>query len=156
MPKTRTQRRDYPGLRRTRCVVYATRGLIEVLLDLAADAEPEQLSIVLMTTNAAEFEADLDLEPETPVLTHFYFPNAGKSVNAVFGVDLGTPAGQGRARFATHPQGKLQVTKRDDLAGVVLVAVPPWDEDSIAAFDRSSRRLELDVVDAEPPQESLA
>ncbi len=137
-------------------MVYATQGLIEVLLDLAADAEPERLSIVLTATKAAEFGTDLGLDPETPILTHFYFPSAGKSINAVFGVDLGTPVGRGRARFVTHPQGKLQLTKRDDLAGVVLVAVPPWDEGTLAAFDRSGRRLELDIVDAEPPQESLA
>jgi hypothetical protein len=71
-------------------------------------------------------------------------------------MDLGTPAGRGRARFVTHPQGPFRVTRRDDLAAVVLVAVPPWDERSIAAFDRAGRRLTLAVVDAEPPRDDLA
>lgn len=136
-------------------MVYVTRGLVEVLLGLAADAEPQSTSVVLSATPAGEFEPPLDLDPETPVLTHFYLPEAGQSVSAVFGMDLGTPAGSGRARFVTHPRGELSVSERDDLAGVVLVAVPPWDESSLAAFDRAGRRLELDVLDAEPPRERL-
>ncbi len=136
-------------------MVYVTRGLVEVLLDLAEDAEPERTNVVLATTPADEFEANLGLAPETPVLTHFYLPDAGRSVNAIFGVDLATPAGRGRARFISHPQGKLEVTKRDDLAGVVLVAVPPWEDESLAAFDRTGTRLELSILDGEPPKESL-
>jgi hypothetical protein len=84
-----------------------------------------------------------------------YLPDAGRSVNAVFGMDLGTPAGRGRARFLSHPQGPFGVTERDDLAAVVLVAVPPWDDRSLGAFDRADRRLDLRIVDAEPPTESL-
>jgi hypothetical protein len=137
-------------------VVYVTRGLVGVLLDMAESAEPEQTNVVLASTPAAEFETDLGLDPETPVLTHFYLPDAGRSVRAVFGMDLGTPAGRGRARFISHPQGKLEVTERDDLAGVVLVAVPPWERDSLAVFDRAGTKLDLSVLDAEPPQESLA
>lgn len=136
-------------------MVYATRGLIEVLLEFAVDAEPEAANVVLSATPAGEFEAALGVDPEAPVLTHFYLPDAGRSVSAVFGVDLGTPAGRGRARFVTHPQGELSVSEADDLAGVVLVAVPPWEESSLAAFDRSGRRLELTLLDAEPPRESL-
>jgi hypothetical protein len=137
-------------------VVYVTRGLVDALLDMAESAEPEQTNVVLASTPVAEFETDLGLDPETPVLTHFYLPEAGKSVRAVFGMDLGTPAGRGRARFVSHPQGKLEVTERDDLAGVVLVAVPPWELDSLAVFDRAGTKLDLVVLDAEPPQESLA
>ncbi|SDM77544.1 hypothetical protein SAMN04487949_2562 [Halogranum gelatinilyticum] len=137
-------------------MIYVTRGLVDVLLDLAEDAEPNALDITLASTPARNFESDLDLDPETPVLTHFYLPDAGRSVGAVFGMDLGTPAGSGKARFITHPQGKLVVTKRDHLAAVMLLAVPPWDERSYAAFDRSGRQLDLSVLDAEPPQESLA
>ncbi len=136
-------------------MVYVTRGLVDVLLDLAEDAEPERTNVVLATTPAGEFEADLGVDPETPILTHFYLPDAGQAVNAIFGVDLATPAGRGRARFVSHPQGKLEVTKSDDLAGVVLVAVPPWEDRSLAAFDRSGTRLELSILDAEPPQESF-
>ena len=132
--------------------VYATQGLIEALLDRAADVEPSQVNTVLDATPAGEFEADLGLDSSTPVLTHLYFPAAGRAVSDVFGVDLGTPAGRGRARFLTHPQGPAELTRRDDLAGVVLLAVPPWEESSVTAFDRRSRRLDLTVVDAEPAE----
>jgi len=77
-------------------------------------------------------------------------------VNAVFGVDIGTPAGRGGARFISHPNGFLGVSKRDDLAAVVLVAVPPYDDDdAVAAFDRAGNGIELAVLDAAPPEESL-
>jgi len=82
-------------------------------------------------------------------------PEAGGSVNAVFGMDLGTPAGQTRGRFVSHPNGGLDVSKTDDLHAVVFVAVPPWDRDSLAVFDRSGRRLNLAVLDVEPPEEAL-
>ena len=133
-----------------------TNGLVDVLLDMAADAEPESLSVVLASTPAAEFDADLGVDPETLILTHFYLPEAGRSVSAVFGVDLGTPAGRGRARFVTHPQGPLRPTETDDFAAIVLVAVPPWEREQLAAFDRGGARLDLTVVDADPPRESLA
>lgn len=134
--------------------VYATRGLVELLLERAATADPGRENILLDATRAAAFDADLGIDPETPVLTHLYLP-VGRAVNDVFGVDLGTPAGRGRARFLTHPQGPAELTRRDDLAGVVLLAVPPWERETITTFDRRGRRLELVVVDAEPPVESL-
>lgn len=137
-------------------MVYVTRGLLTALLDLAEEAEPADSNVVLATTPAGEFERDIGLDPTAPVLTHFYLPTVGQSVTAVFGMDLGTPAGKGRARFLTHQNGRLELTREDDLAAVVLVAVPPWETDSVAAFDRSGRRLPLDIVDAEPPQETLA
>jgi len=137
-------------------VVHVTRGLLEVLFDLAAEAEPQSANVVLGATSAGDFEPSLSLDADVPVLTHFYFPDAGRSVRSVFGVDLGTPAGRGRARFVTHPQGPLELTRRDDFAAVVLVAVPPWEESSLAAFSRSGQRLDVEVVDAEPPRESLS
>jgi hypothetical protein len=70
-------------------------------------------------------------------------------------MDLGTPIGQTKGRFVSHPEGGLDVSETDDLHAVVFVAVPPWDRDSIAAFDRSGRRLQLDVLDVEPPEEAL-
>jgi hypothetical protein len=133
--------------------VYATRGLVEMLLERASEAEPAQENLVLDATPAGDFEADLGVDPSTPVLSHVYFPTAGRAVSDVFGVDLGTPAGRGRARFLTHPQGPAELTRRDDLAGVVLLAVPPWED--LLAFDRRGRRLSLTVVDAEPPAESV-
>nr|WP_221625813.1 hypothetical protein [Halobellus ruber] len=122
---------------------------------MAAEADPDGISVVLASTSAGEFESELELESETPVLTHFYFPETSGSVNAVFGVDLGTPAGRGRARFVSHPDGRLAATREDTFAAALVVAVPPWESDSVAAFDRNDRRLDLDVLDVEPPQERL-
>jgi hypothetical protein len=133
--------------------VHATRGLVDLLLERAAATEPAQMNVVLDATPAGDFAADIDLDPTAPVLSHVYLPTAGRAVSDVFGVDLGTPAGRGRARFLTHPQGPAELTRRDDLAGVVLLAVPPWER--ITAFDRRGRELSLAVVDAEPPVESL-
>lgn len=136
-------------------MVHATRGLIEVLLEMAAAAEPREVTVDLSVTRAEAFPEPPDVPPDTPIFTHFYLPDAGESVSAVFGVDLSTPLGQSRGRFVSHPQGRLEVSREDDLHGVVLVAIPPWEDDSIAAFGRDGRRLELTVVDAEPPREEL-
>jgi hypothetical protein len=136
-------------------VVYITRGLLDALLEMAEAEEPSSVSVVLASTPAGEFESELALDDDTPVLTHFYFPDASGSVAAVFGVDLGTPAGRGRARFVSHPQGPLEATREDTFAAAVVVAVPPWDRSSCAAFDRNDRELDLDVLDSEPPQETL-
>ncbi|RBI64277.1 hypothetical protein [halophilic archaeon] len=136
-------------------MVYVTQGLVEALLELAAEAEPEKVTISLAVTPAGDLSGDVDLSPETPVFTHFYPPDAGGSVTAVFGIDLSIPAGQTQGRFVSHPQGPLEVTRSDDLHETVIVAVPPWDDDSVAAFDRSGRRQSLSRVDAEPPTELL-
>ncbi|MDQ2055189.1 MULTISPECIES: hypothetical protein [Halobellus] len=137
-------------------MVYITRGLLDALLEMAEAEEPASVSVVLASTPAGDFETDLGLDDETPVLTHFYFPEASGSVAAVFGVDLGTPAGRGRARFVSHPQGPLEATREDTFAAALVVAVPPWDQASCAAFDRNDRELDLDVLDVEPPRETLA
>ncbi|RLM89863.1 hypothetical protein D3D02_08410 [Halobellus sp. Atlit-38R] len=137
-------------------MVYITRGLLDALLEMAEAEEPSSVSVVLASTPAGDFETDLGLDDETPVLTHFYFPEASGSVAAVFGVDLGTPAGRGRARFVSHPQGPLEATREDTFAAALVVAVPPWDQASCAAFDRNDRELGLDVLDVEPPRETLA
>jgi hypothetical protein len=136
-------------------VIYATLGLVEVLLELAREAEPESVTVEVSVTRASEFDANLGLDPETPVLTHFYMPNAGESVSEVFGMNLTTSAGQTQGRFVSHPDGKLQVRREDDLHGVVLVAVPPWDTDSVRAFARDGTGRELVLLDAEPPEEVL-
>jgi hypothetical protein len=138
--------------------VYATRGLVTVLLELAADAEPGDVSAALAATAAGDLDAadaDPALDPETPVFTDFYLPGVGDAVERVFGMDLSVPAGQTHGRFVSHPRGGLDVTLADDLAATMLVAVPPWEEESVAAFDRSGRRLPLELVDAEPPEEAL-
>lgn len=134
-------------------VIYATRGLVETLLRLASEREPESLTISLSVTPAGEL-ADADLDDDVPVFTHFYLPSAGESVSAVFGMDMGTPVGQTEGRFVSHPQGSLSVSETDDLHAVVFVAVPPWEGDCLAAFDRGGRRRELEVLDVEPPTES--
>ncbi|WP_380677297.1 hypothetical protein [Salinigranum sp. GCM10025319] len=135
--------------------IYVTTGLLDVLLDMSEAAEPDPVSVVLTPTPAGEFDADLGIGSETPVLTHFYLPDAGQSVTAVFGLDLSTPAGRGRARFHAHPQGPREPTKRDDFAAAVLVAVPPWDRTAVRAYDRSGSRLAVREVDAVPPEETL-
>lgn len=134
-------------------MVYLIRDLARTLLRLAREREPEAVSIGLSVTSAGDIDG-ADLPPETPVFTHFYLPTAGGSVNAVFGVELGTPPGQTQGRFLSHPTGELSVSKTDDLAEVVFVAVPPWEPDSMGAFDRRGRRRELTFVDAEPPRET--
>jgi len=136
-------------------VVYVTRGLVETLLRLAREAEPDDVTISLAVTPAAELP-DADLDPETPVFTDFYLPSAGGSVNAVFGMDLGTPAGQTHGRFVSHPGGYMGVSELDDLHEVVFVAIPPWDTESFGAFDRSGRAQDVTILDVEPPEESLA
>lgn len=132
-------------------VVYATRGLVEGLCDLAREREPESVTISLSITSAGEFAPELP--PETPVFTHFYFPEAGGSLAAVFGMDIGTPAGQTQGRFVSHPQGRLRLTQTDDLHGIVFVAVPPWERASVAAFSRNGIERSLSLVDAEPATE---
>lgn len=135
-------------------VVYLTRALLEVLLETAADRDPEGVTIALAVTPAEEL-AGLDLPAGTPVFTHFYLPDAGRSIRAVFGVDLARPPGQTPGLFVSHPAGDRALTRRDDLREVVFVAIPPWDVESVVAYRRDGRRRELTLVDAEPPEESL-
>jgi len=139
--------------------VYATEDLVEVLIEFAVDREPQQANVPLAATPASELDGtDAVLEtvdPQTPVLTHFYMPDAAGSVNAVFGVDLGTPAGGAQSRFISHPSGPDGITKRDDLAGVILVAVPPWNTETVRAYNRSGNRLDFEQLAAEPPVESV-
>lgn len=134
-------------------MLYLTRGLRETLLRQAAEREPESVTIPLSVTPAGDLPGT-DLDPETPVFTHFYLPRDEDSVSAVFGVDLGTPVGQTDGRFVSHPRGDLGVSKRDDLHEVVFVAVPPWDHESMAAFDRRGRTRQCTVLDVEPPAET--
>lgn len=135
-------------------MVYATRGLIDVLLEQARERDPESVTIKLGVTPAGELPG-LDLPPETSVFTHFYLPDAGRSVSAVFGVDLGTPSGTTPGLFISHPDGVRDVKRTDDLREIVLVAVPPWQPEDVAAFGRDGVERELELLDVEPPEESL-
>lgn len=137
-------------------MVYITRGLADVLLSFAKDADPDEITAGLVAIPAGDLDDPVGLAPETPVFTDFYLPNTGRSVTAVFGMDLATPHGQTHGRFVSHPLGDLAVTRGDDLHATMFVAVPPWTTESLAAFDRSSRRLDLEIIDAEPPRESFA
>lgn len=136
-------------------MVHITRGLATALLEFAEEAEPEPFSAGLGTTPADEFAAALDCPPETPVFTHFYHPDAGGSVSAVFGMDFSTPAGRTHGRFVSHPQGELKVELTDDLHATMFVAVPPWGFDDLAVFGRRGDRQPLDLIEAEPPVETL-
>ena len=131
---------------------YVAADLLAVLCDLAADREPEALTVPLGVTPGAEVDADLPAG--AAVFTHLYLPAAGRSVRAVFGVDLGTPAGRTPGVFLAHPDGRLEVTREDDLREVVLVAVPPWDPGDVVAFDRRGRRRRLERLDVELPEEA--
>lgn len=133
--------------------VYATVGLVTALQDIAEDRSPSEVTVALTTIPAGEFEPPLDLPPEMPVFTDFYLPGTGGSVAAVFGMDLGTPASDGR--FVSHPDGRMAVRQTDDLHEVVFVAVPPWERTDVAAFDRRGRGRALELLDVEPPVESL-
>ncbi|MFP8951834.1 hypothetical protein ACLI4Z_02505 [Natrialbaceae archaeon A-arb3/5] len=138
-------------------MVYITRALVDVLLDLASDADPNRVTTGISVTPAGELDGAGGIPPDTPVFTDFYLPDPGNSINAVFGVDLSTPARQAQGQFVSHPVRELEVTKRDDFAQVIFVAVPPWttDEDAFGAFSRTGERQPLEIVDAEPPEQSL-
>ncbi|WP_254837587.1 hypothetical protein [Natronomonas marina] len=132
-------------------MVYITRGLLTALLDLGADRDPSSVTVSLAVTAAGELDADLPAEAS--VFTDMYLPDTGESVTAVFGMDLSTPGSAGR--FVTHPEGPLALTKRDDLHEVVFVAVPPYDDDCVGAFDRSGEQLPIDVLDVAPPHGTI-
>lgn len=135
--------------------MYVTGGLLDALLDIASEREPDSFSAALDVTPVGEFEVELDLPTETPVFTHFYLPDAARSVTAVFGVDLSVPTGRTRGRFVSHPNGERSVSITDDLHELVIVAIPPWDRQSAAAFDRAGRRHQLSIIDVEPPLDEL-
>lgn len=132
-------------------MVYITSGLLTALLEVAADRDPESVTIALDVMPAGEL--DVDLPGGASVFTDMYLPETGRSVAAVFGMDLSTPGAAGR--FVSHPGGNLSLTKADDLHEVVFVAVPPYDRDGVAAFDRSGTELPFETVDAEPPHGTL-
>ncbi|MFC7042086.1 hypothetical protein [Halonotius sp. GCM10025705] len=76
-------------------MLYATAGLLDVLVEFATDREPQEANVPLAATPAGELTGTdnrlADIGPDTSVLTHFYLPDAGGAVSSVFGVDLGTP-----------------------------------------------------------------
>ncbi|MES3518006.1 MAG: hypothetical protein PPP58_10115 [Natronomonas sp.] len=131
--------------------IYITRGLLTALLELAAERDPKSVTVALAVTDGSELDADIP--DDAPVYTDMYLPDTGGSVAAVFGMDLSTPEAAGR--FVSHPDGLLALTKADDLHEVVFVAVPPYDDDSVAAFGRSGESHDFVIVDAAPPPGSI-
>mgnify|MGYP000117920795 CR=1 FL=1 len=136
-------------------MLYVTRGLVDTLLRFAAERDPDSTTVPLAITRA-EHLPDADLADGVPVFTHFYMPSEGDALNAVFGVDLGTPVGQTPGVFVSHPQGNLELTKEDEFREIVFIAVPPWETGDLRAFDRNGTRQEYTVLDVEPPEESLS
>lgn len=134
-------------------VIYITRGLVETLLRLSEENDPDSTTIPLAVTQAGELP-EAELPDETPVFTHFYLPIDGDSVNAVFGVDLKTPAGQTPGVFVSHPRGDLRLSKRDDFREIVFVGVPPYEEDCLDAFNRKGQYQDWQILDIEPPEET--
>lgn len=132
-------------------MVYITEGLLTVLLEVAVDRDPGRVTVALTVTPAGDL--DVDLPADASVFTDMYLPGTGGSVAAVFGMDLSTPGAAGR--FVSHPDGRLELTKADDLHEVVLVAVPPYDPASVAAFERSGTEVPLRTVDVAPPPGTL-
>jgi len=138
--------------------VYLTEGLVDALLELAERRDPSSVSAALTVTPAGELTpedttADWSaLSPETPVFTDLYVPTDERAVDAVFGVDVTIPHGQTQGRFLSHPNGRLGVSASDDLHEVVIIAVPPWTHDDIAAFDRAGQSIDLRTLAAVPPQ----
>lgn len=135
--------------------VYITDGLLEVLLDRAAAAEPGAVTLTLGSTPATKLTGDIDISGETPVLTDLFLPGAGEAVSEVFGMDLGRPPKTTAARFISHPTGELTLTREDHLAARVLIAVPPWSESDVGAFTRRGTRLPLVSLKATPPERTL-
>lgn len=132
--------------------VHVAKDLLEALCELAADRDPDRFSVPLAVTAAADLDAEL--AEEATVFTHFYLPETGRSVRAVFGVDLGTPSGATPGIFLSHPDGRRTLSRRDDLREVILVAVPPWTPDEVRAYDRRGRRRPLRALDIRLPEES--
>lgn len=135
--------------------MYVVAGLLDVLLALADEHDPEPFLADLGTTQADNLRLDSDLDPGIDVYTHFYLPDAGAPVSDVFGLDLGTSPGQTDGRFISHPQGDLRVRSTDELHQILLIAIPPYDRSSVHAFDRTGARLPLEVLDIELPEEYL-
>lgn len=133
--------------------MFVTRGLLEVLLTMAAEAEPKSFEAGLGVTMAGEFTDEVG--PETPVFTHFYFPSAGDAISAVFGFELGTGPGQTDGRFIGRPDGEFGVKTTDELHERLLIAIPPWDEDSVGAFDRAGKRHPFQIIETDPPHIDL-
>lgn len=125
-----------------------TAGLLEVLLEMAAEADPRSITVHLAIRRADVLGLGPSLPPEEPVFAEFYHPSTGASIEAVFGMDVSVPPAQTPGVFITHPEGHLGLERGDEFAERILVAIPPWRRDAVAVFDRRGREHPLDVVEA--------
>ncbi|MFW6265718.1 MAG: hypothetical protein ACOC2A_02965 [Halanaeroarchaeum sp.] len=138
--------------------VYVTAPLLDALLELARDRDPDPVSVPLSTRGPGDLEPNEgagtpleDVPPSTAIFAEFSFPDAGGAVNRVFGVDLGQPARSAQGRFVSHPDADPDLSSRDDLAPRVVVAIPSWTAEDVRAYDRRGRRLPLRRVAASAP-----
>lgn len=127
-------------------MTYVSEGLLEVLLEMAADADPQEVSIHLAVTTAGDLDIDSELAPETKVFSDFYLPSTGDSIEAVFGMDVSHPPGQTPGIFVSHPDGYLELRQGDEFAERIIVAVPPWGVEDVLVFDRRGREHQLQLV----------
>lgn len=129
-------------------MVHITGGLLDVLLEMAADAEPQSVTVRLAVSSAEELDLGERLSAGTPVFSDLYLPSSGDPIEAVFGMDVSIPPGQTPGVFISHPHGELGLASTDDFAERILIAVPPWGRETVAAFDRSGQEQTMEIVDA--------
>jgi hypothetical protein len=128
-------------------MIRTTRALLEALLEMAADRDPQPMTVALRAIRAGDWAP---LDADEPVLTEFYLPETGGSVAAVFGVDIATPGAAGR--FLTHPDGVDAIRQTDDLHATILLAVPPYDIESVRGYGRTGTQRPIELVEATPPE----
>lgn len=145
---------NYDGECRSGTPIVATEGLIDGLLDIATRREPTKVTVDLAVTKGSKFDAGT-IPAELPIFSHYYVPGVARSASDVFGMNLTVPPGATHGRFVSHPMQNPELTTKDSLHEVVFLAVPPWTREDIRVFDRSGRRQPLQLIDAEPPVESL-
>ncbi len=136
-------------------MIFISSGLLDGLLSLAAMNEDTSLSVPLIATPVSELDVS-EVPDEAVVFTDFYLPDSAASVSSVFGVDLGTPTVRTDGRFISHPDHYLGISVTDDFHQIMIIAVPPWNQESVGAFTRDNKQVELSVIDVEFSAESFS
>lgn len=124
--------------------VHITEGLLDVLLEIAADADPQETTLHLGITPADELGIE-GLNADIPVFSDLYLPNTGHSIEAVFGMNVSVPPGRSPGIFVSHPTGPLDIRSTDEFAERIIVAVPPWTPGDVAVFDRRGREIPMQL-----------
>lgn len=135
-------------------MIFITSGLLDGLLSIAAQQDDASLSVPLIATPVNELKVN-DVPEDAVVFTDFYLPDSAASVSSVFGVDLGTPTVRTDGRFISHPNHYLGVSVTDDFHQIMIIAVPPWNQESVGAFTRDNTQVELSIIDIEFSTESF-